>query len=631
MRHSSLLVLLLAACSSMPTLTPDSQAPSAPTRQRAQLQNDGSVLLTWKNPDDGDLAGVLVARFIPGGTARKPEGTPVVGDPIGTDGRVLFSGKEESFVDRTPPATCGVVSYRLWAQDTQGRWSEGLALIELPPGQTSPAPTEDVTQLSAARSGTALTVQWTNPAASTGFFQSTLVRRLGAAPVMLSDGSLLQTGTATSFTESAQSFAPGTQVFYGVAACNACGRCRAPVVVSVTLSATDGGLPVDAGTPGDAGPGDAGQVDAGAPTDAGADAGATGDAGAPVDAGSTDAGEPDAGSTALDGGAMVTDGGLRPSAFTVALSPDGQRVVFSWMNGASPQLSRVRVTRVLTEGATAGAPVTVFEGNASTASERTDALLPSTAMAARQYTYEAVGCSAAGCEASGPTQAFTLTLKQALRGGGYTLFWRHASADVCGDRTNLCPSSLPPGQTCAQALAGTANDNWWKTCVADPPTCSTTARQLNTVAAPNETNAVRTWFTSNGVTVGRILTSEYCRCFQTAQQFMFPPTLEYSQDLTYWVYEESLRCPKTMALLNQAPAAGTVTGLVSHAGFFCPTVDSLAWGEAAIYKPQAPTTRTCTTVGTCNADEACVSGLCVKPLLIGRVPALGGGSWSTLP
>jgi len=112
---------------------------------------------------------------------------------------------------------------------------------------------------------------------------------------------------------------------------------------------------------------------------------------------------------------------------------------------------------------------------------------------------------------------------------------------------------------------------------------------------------------------------------------MFGPTLEQSQDLTFFVYEENLRCAKSYRLLNETPSMGTNTGMVSHAGFSCPTLDSLSWGEAAIFKPQAPTTRTCTTVGSCSADEACVSGFCVKPLFIGRVPALGANGWSTLP
>jgi len=321
------------------------------------------------------------------------------------------------------------------------------------------------------------------------------------------------------------------------------------------------------------------------------------------------------------------------SGLTATVSTDGQRVQLAWTHGASPPLSRVRLTRTVTTGATTSAPVLVFEGLATSATERVDQLLPSAGGTTRTTTYQVVGCSLTACEASGSTASLALTLKQALRGGGYTVFWRHASAAVCQDRTNLCPSALPPGQTCAQALAGTPSDNWWKTCLSDPPTCTTSARQLSTDAANAETTAVRTWFQANGVAVGRVLTSEYCRCFTTAQDFQFGPALEFSADLTFFVHEESLRCAKNIVLLNQPPAAGTNTAMVGHAGFpgTCPTLGTLAWGDAAIFKPQAPTGQTCTTVGSCPLDEACVSGQCVRPLFIARVPALGSGSWSTLP
>jgi len=333
----------------------------------------------------------------------------------------------------------------------------------------------------------------------------------------------------------------------------------------------------------------------------------------------------------MDSGAVVDAGPVpQPGSFTATLSTDGQRVLLAWMNPDAGNFDRARITRTFSESGPDGGATTrtvqVFEGNATSASERVDGLLPS-----RTYSYAAVGCSTSTCETTGGATPLTLTLKQALRGGGYTLFWRHASADVCSDRTTLCPSTLPSGQTCGQALAGTTNDNWWKTCVSDSPTCSTNARQLNVVNSSNETMAVRTWFQMNGVTVGRVLTSEFCRCFTTAQQFMFGPTVEQSQDLTFFVHEESLRCAKSYRLLNETPSMGTNTGMVSHAGFSCPTLDTLAWGEAAIFKPQAPTTRACTTVGSCTTDEACVSGFCVKPLFIGRVPALGTNAWSTLP
>ncbi|MBL8921467.1 MAG: hypothetical protein JNJ54_21585 [Myxococcaceae bacterium] len=575
-------LVLLVSCS--PDATPPANVPAAPAMVAATLQADGAVQLTWARAPSA--VRTLLARFQPGGTAQQPDGTPAVGDAIGADGVVLFLGAEEAFVDRSPPVTCGALSYRLWSQDAQGRWSESVGFVELGRGATTPAPTQAPSGLSATQVGRTLRVSWTNPPASSGFFQTTLVRKLGSAPASLSDGTQVLTTPGTLYSESLRPWSPDVQLFYAAFACNACGRCTAaPAVVSFTVPATsDGGI--DGGL------------------------------------------RPDAG--AVDGGAELT-----PTNFTATLSPDGQLVQLGWVNADAGTLTSVRVTRVLTEarsdgGAMVGAPVQVFEGLSTSASERVDALLPSTSPA-RTYTYSAVGCSSVGCETAGPTATLTLTLKQALRGGGYTISWRHASADVCNDRTSLCPATPPPGQTCAQAVASTSAADWWKTCLADPPTCSTNARQLNPVSAPNETAAVNGWFTANGVTVGRVLTSEFCRCFTTAQQFSFGPTLEYSADLTFFVHEESLRCAKTMALLNQLPSQGTNTAMVTHAGFTCPTLDTLAWAEAAIYKPQPPSTRSCTTVGTCNADEACVAGFCVRPLFIARVPALGAGGWATLP
>ncbi len=621
MRLVSLLISALTlamACS--PVKPPDTQVPAAPTQQKGVVESDGTVSLTWVNTSEGDFARVLVARFPPGGTARKPEGTPAVGDPIGKDGVVVFLGTDASFVDLTPPATCGSLSYRLWSQDSQGRWSDDVATITLPAGATTPAPSQPVTQLSASAmsSNRILFVTWVNPPTSSGFFQTSVVRKLGSAPTSLTDGNLVVTTPGAAFSEALSAYAAGTRLFYGAFPCNSCGRCQqVPTTVSFTVPAS-----MDGGSDGgllDGGSSDAGRIDGGL------DDGGASDAGAPVDAGA-------------DGGGSEVDAGVTPSALTVTLSPDGQEVRVSWINPSSPALTSVRISRTLTETPAGGmpstsGPVQLFDGLATQASERVDRLLPSTSPA-RSYTYFARGCSAGGCETSGPSATLTLTLKQALRGGGYTLFWRHASASICGDQTNLCPASPPLGQTCAQALASTSAANWWKTCVSDPPTCSTTARQLDPVPSQNETNAIHGWFQTNGVTVGRMLTSEYCRAFTTAQQLNFGPTLEYNTDITYYVYEESLRCPKTMALLNVTPAAGTNLGMVSHAGFFCNTVDSLAWSEAAIYKPQAPSTQTCTDHTGCTGagtQPACVSGFCVTPLLIARVPALGASSWSTLP
>lgn len=90
---------------------------------------------------------------------------------------------------------------------------------------------------------------------------------------------------------------------------------------------------------------------------------------------------------------------------------------------------------------------------------------------------------------------------------------------------------------------------------------------------------------TRGIPIGRVRSSEFCRCIQTAENMAFPPAIEQEQDLTYFVYDEASRCADTMVMLSEAPAAGTNTAHISHAGNACPYLDQLAWGEAAIFKP----------------------------------------------
>jgi hypothetical protein len=69
------------------------------------------------------------------------------------------------------------------------------------------------------------------------------------------------------------------------------------------------------------------------------------------------------------------------------------------------------------------------------------------------------------------------------------------------------------------------------------------------------------------------------------QNMAFGPPIEQEPDLTYFVYDEANRCADSMAMLAEPPAAGTNTAHISHAGLACPILDQLAWGEAAIFKP----------------------------------------------
>lgn len=87
--------------------------------------------------------------------------------------------------------------------------------------------------------------------------------------------------------------------------------------------------------------------------------------------------------------------------------------------------------------------------------------------------------------------------------------------------------------------------------------------------------------------MARMITSEFCRNFTTAQLMDLVPmaNLEYKQEVTYFVYDEANRCNNTMAIAATEPPIGGNTGVIGHAGFVCATLDSLAWAEAAIYKP----------------------------------------------
>ena len=85
--------------------------------------------------------------------------------------------------------------------------------------------------------------------------------------------------------------------------------------------------------------------------------------------------------------------------------------------------------------------------------------------------------------------------------------------------------------------------------------------------------------------MGRVVSSEFCRNVDTAANMDFGPTIEQSDLLTYFVYDEAMRCTHSYELLAEPPVPGTNTALIGHVGFTCPVLQSLTWGEAAIFKP----------------------------------------------
>lgn len=267
-----------------------------------------------------------------------------------------------------------------------------------------------------------------------------------------------------------------------------------------------------------------------------------------------------------DAGVSLSIGGL-----TTAISADKQSLELSWTTTA-PRVKVVRTLNGPATGLTDPAATVVFDGAGSTATERIDTLLPNLPLTARTYTYTAWGCLGVTCSNVPATVTRALTLRQALQGGGYSLFWRHATAGVCADDLTLGNASV------------TTTANWWKSC---STTCATaSAEQLGTLSVA-ELTAIQGFFQSNGIVVSRVLSSEFCRAVQTAEGFQFPPAVEQVPSLTYFVYDEANRCRDAVSLLNAGPARGTNVAHVGHVSYpgACPVLDSLEPAEAAIYKP----------------------------------------------
>jgi hypothetical protein len=515
---------LLITCSSPPP-PPNTLAPDPPTFQKA-TPVEGGTRLSWKTAaavdEDWDLT--LVIRY-PG----KPDGRPGTsvpsrGETLGS-GLVVYVGPAVELLDSELPGDCSTFTYQLWSHDKAGHWSGGGVTATTLPGGLAP-PAAPPSAFTATRTATQLQLSWAPSAGSTS---TRVVRNLGTPPLSPEQGTTVYAGPASMATESLSALPIGQTLFYGAFACNSCAACS-PLAAMTTaiIDREDGGLP-------DAGPDD-----------------------------------PDGGSP------------LQPQMMSAGVPATGTNVVINWTNPpASTGFTQVKVLRqlnALPAGPDDPNAETVFTGFATSTSESVTRLLPNAPGTHRTYFYVAYGCAGSVCETRGARSLFQLTVSEALRGGGYTIWWRHASASTCGDRTDLGACSCSNG-VCTNCPA----NNWWKSC--DTNCTTATARQLTPPNSTAETQTIHDQFAMKRFTVGRVLSSEMCRGIQTAQGMNFGPSIEQLKELTYFVYDEANRCTNTYNLLNEAPAAGTNTAMVSHAGFACPTIDSLAWGEAAIFKP----------------------------------------------
>ena len=166
--------------------------------------------------------------------------------------------------------------------------------------------------------------------------------------------------------------------------------------------------------------------------------------------------------------------------------------------------------------------------------------------------------------------------------GGYLLSFRHANASTGSDQL------------------GSSTPNWWKSCDA------TLARQITDPIGYKQSDSTGYTMKLMRLPFDTTMTSEYCRCKQTAQYFNLGiPNKEY-QALTYYVYDEVNRYANTMNLYASKAVTTKNYIAVTHAGYsVVPTpapLASLNWGDCAVFKLVAPGTAP-TFIKTITVDD----------------------------
>lgn len=254
---------------------------------------------------------------------------------------------------------------------------------------------------------------------------------------------------------------------------------------------------------------------------------------------------------------------------------DGNQVRITWVH-ADPTSGNTRIKLLRNLNTAPSSPddtasTVVYSGMGTETSEHVSRFLPDH-QTDRKYIFAAYGCDASGaCEAIGVRDTLTLTLLQCLRGGGYSLYWRHATAQTCNDDFTLgtAMTTLHPG--------------WWRSCNADCD--SATARQLTDPDGYVEANALGADPTLHSLPFSSVISSEYCRCVRTAELVNLGPPIQTELSVSYYVADEANRCASVMGFMERIPAAGTNAAMFGHAGFSCGKLGLLAPAECAILKP----------------------------------------------
>ena len=150
----------------------------------------------------------------------------------------------------------------------------------------------------------------------------------------------------------------------------------------------------------------------------------------------------------------------------------------------------------------------------------------------------------------------------ALKEGGLVVYFRHAEADSGAD----------------QSIFGGL---WWKSCNAD------TARQLS-LAGIEQAQNLGKFFKQNGVPVTRVLSSEFCRCIQTAELMDLGTNIKKDTSLTFFVYDEANRPANSYARISgESVKPGELTFFFGHSVGGAAPFGSMDQGDAILFRPVA--------------------------------------------
>ncbi|MDD5092616.1 MAG: Ig-like domain-containing protein, partial [Candidatus Wallbacteria bacterium] len=179
------------------------RTPPADVTGLSAVPSDRQVTLSWTSPQDSDFAGVRVMRKA--GSAP----TSI------SDGTEIFSGSAVWIIDGNLQNGT-TYYYRVFAFDQSGNFASGADISATAVDNVPPSAPLD---FRAAGGPGRISLTWGNPSDCTGV---TVVRKKGSAPVSLSDGGVVYSGTGTSFTDTGISV--GDMYYYAACATDASGN-----------------------------------------------------------------------------------------------------------------------------------------------------------------------------------------------------------------------------------------------------------------------------------------------------------------------------------------------------------------------------------------------------------------------